>query len=115
MVFHRTDEPRGEAILRDGFRDATGRWGFVVDEPLTGVWVTFDEPWDEVVSPRGEFLIAIDAPVDLLAEYEWVEEGRGYREALVPAEVLNRHSMRRVWQCADCGTLTDARLCPDCR
>jgi hypothetical protein len=28
-------------------------------------------------------------PVQLFERYEWVEEGKGYREALVPAEELN--------------------------
>ena len=37
----------------------------------------------------GEALLQIDIAEDLLAEFEWVEEGKPLREWLVPAAVLN--------------------------
>jgi hypothetical protein len=34
-------------------------------------------------------LLAVELPEDVFAEYEWVEDAKPYREALVPADVLN--------------------------
>ena len=33
----------------------------------------------------------IIAPDEVLAEYEWVEDGKPYREFLIPAEIVNRY------------------------
>jgi hypothetical protein len=55
------------------------------------------ELWDELVDPRGDFAIEVLAPVDAVAPHEVVEEGSGYREALVPADVLNRYPRHRVF------------------
>jgi hypothetical protein len=103
-VFHRTSHEAAAAILARGFRDATARWG--TDEDFTGVWVTSERPWDPAVAALGIVgqkdpgaLLVIDAHVAELAEYEWVQEDIGYREALVPAAVLNRHPVWEAWQC----------------
>jgi hypothetical protein len=34
-------------------------------------------------------LLVLDIPEEIFVEYEWVEEGKLYREALVPAAILN--------------------------
>ncbi len=44
-----------------------------------------DRPLDAQEGARGDDLVVLDVPEDLIGEYEWVEEGRGYREWLVPA------------------------------
>ncbi|MGZ4588558.1 MAG: hypothetical protein ACXVX9_12240 [Mycobacteriaceae bacterium] len=48
-------------------------------------------PW----GAAGSWLITIALPADIAhlmdEEYEWVEEGKLYREWLVPAEILNEH------------------------
>ena len=73
-------------ILRDGFRNATGR--YLTNREWSGVWVS-DRPLDNNEGASGEALLQITIAEDLLAAFEWVEEGKPYREWLVPAAVLN--------------------------
>jgi hypothetical protein len=90
-VFHRTDH--AEAIRRDGFRDATGF--YMTTEPHTGVWLS-DRPLDINEGADGAALLAVEIGDDVFAAYEWVQDG-GYREALVPAEVVNRYPVELVF------------------
>jgi hypothetical protein len=66
-AFHRTTAEGGDAILRDGFRDATGGYG--TTEGWSGVWVTIDSPWDIALggTPPGDdpALLVIEIPMDL--------------------------------------------------
>ena len=82
-----TTQAAAENILRDGFRDAVGR--YLTDRERSGVWVS-DRPLDmNERNEGGEVVLQIDIAEDLLAEFEWVEEGKPFREWLVPAAVLN--------------------------
>lgn len=36
-------------------------------------------------------LMSLEIPENVLLEWEWVEEAKGYREFLIPAEVVNRY------------------------
>lgn len=83
-VYHRTNAV--ESILRAGFRDATGYY-LTVNEH-SGVWVS-DAPLDENAGAGGRFVISLEVPDDQLEPYEWAEDGKPYREFLVPAELLN--------------------------
>ncbi len=89
IVYHRTSSTAANAILREGFRDATGK--YMTEHLHTGVWVS-NYPLDSREGAHGDALlrIALDVPDDGLATFEWVEEGeKGYREFLIPAAVLN--------------------------
>ncbi|MCA1691584.1 MAG: hypothetical protein LC733_05040 [Actinobacteria bacterium] len=44
----------------------------------------------------GDAVIVVEVPEDGLADYEWIEKGKPYREWLVPAEVLNRSGRPRL-------------------
>jgi hypothetical protein len=86
--FHRTGLLEADAILQQGFVDA-------VDYYLTsslhfGVWLS-DQPLDSNEGTEGEALleIEIDSDYPALDLYEWIEEGKGYREWLIPASILN--------------------------
>ena len=83
---HRTTRDAATRILRDGFRDTTGR--YLTDREWSGVWVS-DRPLDSNEGANGEVLLQIEIAEDRLAEFEWIEEGKSYREWLVPAAVLN--------------------------
>ena len=61
----------------------------------TGVWLS-NEPLDGNEGAKGDTVLAIEIPEDLLAEYEWVEEGKPYREFMVPAEIVNRYGPPRI-------------------
>ena len=60
----------------------------MTDHEFSGVWVA-DRPLDPNEGAWGRFVISLDVPESELEPYEWVEEGRFYREFLVPAELLN--------------------------
>ncbi len=87
-AFHRTNA--GEAILRDGFEDGSQIIG---GREYCGVWVS-EAPIDE---EYGAQLLSVELPDAVFAEYEWgfaagYREAHepGAREALIPAEILNR-------------------------
>jgi hypothetical protein len=88
ILYHRTYQERAAAILRDGFHDSTGR--YLTDEDHTGVWFS-DRP--DCGMPTGDVLLEIfmSLPEAELAGYEWIEEGKGYREWLIPATVVNKY------------------------
>jgi hypothetical protein len=85
-VYHRT--AHREAILRDGFRDGTGSYGTLSEH--TGVFLS-NIPLGIDEGPEGKDLLAVEIPEEVFAKYEWIQEGLGYREALVPAEIVNRY------------------------
>jgi hypothetical protein len=86
IVYHRTQQ--ATAIMREGFRDAEDPFGTA--EIFAGVWVSA-EPLDENEGAAGNALIQLEIPEALFVRYEWVEEGKTYREALIPASDLNLH------------------------
>ena len=83
-VYHRTFY--SAAILREGFRDSTDT--YMTTREHTGVWVS-DCPLDENEGADGDVLLTLSVPIDVFAQYEWLEEGKPYRESLIPAAILN--------------------------
>jgi hypothetical protein len=85
-LYHRTDA--AAAIIRDGFRDGVGN--YLTDRLWSGVWLA-DEPLDGNEGAYGQALLAveIDADESALVNYEWIEDGKGFREWLIPASILN--------------------------
>ena len=49
-----------------------------------------DRPLDNSEGASGETLLQIEVAEEILAPYEWVKEGKPYREWLIPAAVVNR-------------------------
>jgi hypothetical protein len=72
----------------DGFRDEVGN--YLTDRLWSGVWFS-NVPLDENECACGDTLLTIDIPETEILDYEWIEEGKGYREFLIPAETANRH------------------------
>ena len=85
-VFHRTTRDAAIQILRGGFRDTTAR--YLTDREWSGVLIS-DRPLDNSEGASGEALLQVEIAEDQLAAFEWVEDGKPYREWLVPAAVLN--------------------------
>jgi hypothetical protein len=83
-VFHRTFHAK--EILKEGFRDGFGT--YMTGMELTGVWVS-DVPLDANEGANGDVLLSLEIPEETFADYEVVEEGKPYREAIMPAKVLN--------------------------
>ena len=92
IVYHRTHH--ADAILRDGFRDTEGT--YLTAERWRGVWISAPWPLDENEGADGDAVLAIEIPETVFVTHEWVEEGKTYREALIPAEELNRYPVRIV-------------------
>jgi len=90
-LFHVTTADRAAAILRHGFRDITGT--YLTDQEFSGVWLS-DQPLDVNEGAEGDAVLRVtfSIPLTRLDEFEWVEEGKGYREWLVPAEFINKHA-----------------------
>src|SRR5947209_8567836 len=93
IFYHATTHEAARAILSAGFRDNLG--AYLTDRIWTGAWVS-DRPLDcNDFGGRNEavLMITLDATVAELQQYEWAEDGKPYREWLIPAELLNAGSI----------------------
>ncbi len=93
-LYHRT--PASRAILAGGFVDSVGQFGlFNLGEPVSGVWLS-EVPSGTAAGARGEDVLTVELDLsdDDLAAHDVVDEGKGDREWLIPAEVVNRGRVR---------------------
>jgi hypothetical protein len=88
LLYHRTRAATAANILAEGFRDGTGK--YLTDQQWSGVWLS-NEPLDENEGAVGDTLLEVKlrGTWEVLSAYEWIEEGKGYREWLIPAAKLN--------------------------
>jgi len=88
ILWHRTSPARAESILRDGFRDGYGR--YMTDREFSGVWLS-DQPLDSNDGASGDTLLRVDLACNEseISDFEWIEEGKSYREWLIPAAFVN--------------------------
>jgi hypothetical protein len=95
VFYHRTTEQVAADVLAHGFRDRAGTYGTAHE--YTGVWLS-DRPLGINEGVGGEALLAVELAPERAAAldgYEWVEDGKGYREWFVPAEQLNGFALVR--------------------
>src|SRR5205814_9679817 len=85
ILYHRTHAAIAELILRDGFRDGTGT--YLTTEEHSGVWLS-NVLLDIIEGADGDTLLRLDLPEHTIADYEWIEDGKTYREWLVPARLI---------------------------
>src|SRR5437660_9450920 len=86
QCYHRTTQEKARSILENGFLDGEGK--FLTDRIWRGVWVS-NRPLDSNEGAEGDVLLEIRIPESEVTPFEWVEEGKPYREFLVPARILN--------------------------
>jgi hypothetical protein len=88
ILYHRTTEHIARQIIANGFRDGEG--AYMTTHVWSGVWVS-DRPLDENEGARGNALIRIELAKEEceIAKFEWIEDGKGYREWLMPADLIN--------------------------
>ncbi len=89
ILYHRTTDDAAEQILREGFRDATGFYG--TDQQFSGVWLS-NVPLDGNEGAKGDTLLQVYLSEQVIADYEWIEDGKPYREWLVPAQLANQQA-----------------------
>ena len=93
ILYHRTTAVSAEQILRDGFRDSIGT--YMTTRVHSGVWLS-NVPLDINEGAEGDTLLQLELPEELIADYEWVEDGKPYREWLVPAQWINERAKASV-------------------
>jgi len=96
ILYHVTKPDAADAILETGFRDTSGY--YLTDQLLSGVWlanvplgVNEGAPISHVVLE-----VTLNKAESELADYEWVEEGKVYREWLIPARIVNEGKVKRL-------------------
>jgi hypothetical protein len=94
-LFHRCYAEDAHAILQTGFKDGTGN--YMTTHEHSGVWLS-NVPLDANEGAFGDVLLEVqlDAPEEELGQFEWVEEGIGYREFLMPAALVNARAIVRI-------------------
>jgi len=95
-LYHRTYHAR--KILTQGFRDATDY--YLTTSLHTGVWFS-DRPLDINEGADGDTLLTVDIPESAVADYEWIEDEKPYREFLIPASLANQYGPPTIVQCDD--------------
>jgi hypothetical protein len=87
-LYHRTTEDTARRIAVDGFRDSQGYWG--TENLHSGVWPS-DRPLDANEDAVGTALLRIELnkKEHEIAHFEWIEDGKPYREWLIPSCLIN--------------------------
>lgn len=94
VLYHKTTVEAAAGILREGFRDGTGT--YLTTEQHCGVWLS-DRP--DVGQFSGVlFELTFPGPDSELSCFEWIEEGKEYREWLIPSEFVNSRMSFKVIQ-----------------
>ena len=92
-LYHGTTLVNAEQVANNGFQDATSNFGLynaVSSEPINTTGVFFsDLVLDENEGICSEAYIVLEIPDEHLGSYEWMEEGKGYREWCIPAALAN--------------------------
>jgi hypothetical protein len=90
-----------EEILSEGFKDGEGR--YLTTETFRGVFLS-NTPLDINEGADGDTLLSIEIPEEVIAEFEWIEDGKPYREWCIPAKTVNRYGPPKVViECLNCG------------
>jgi hypothetical protein len=98
ILYHRTTAANAEQIQRDGFA-----------LEHSGVWLS-NMPRDINEGAYGDVLLKVDLPEQAIADYEWIEEGKPYREWLVPAQLINAQAKPSVVDTEEEEKLLEAEL-----
>ena len=92
-LYHGTTLADAEQVARNGFQDVTSNFGLysaASGEPVNTTGVFFsDLVLDENEGICSEAYLVLDIPDEHLTSYEWMEEGKGYREWCIPAALAN--------------------------
>lgn len=104
IVYHTTDA--STAIRAEGFKD--GEKNYMTTETWRGVWVA-NTPVDINEGAKGDVVLALEIPIEIFNQYEWVEDEKTYRESLIPAEILNKYGLPKICTMEELEILADKR------
>jgi hypothetical protein len=92
-LYHRTTEDIARLIVVDGFRDGEGYYG--TEYLHSGVWLS-DRPLEADEGALGNALLRVELNVgdQQISQFEWIEDGKPYREWLIPARLINEIANR---------------------
>jgi hypothetical protein len=87
-LYHRTTKDIARRITADGFRDSEGYYG--TENLHHGVWLS-DRALDADEGAVGNAVLRVELTKDEpeIAQFEWIEDGKQYREWLIPASLIN--------------------------
>ena len=96
LFFHVTEEENAAAILKGGFKDSESC--YLTRRRHKGVFITDDYETCFQGDLNKPVVLQIELSLDAkcLADYEWVEKDKTYREWCIPSSVLNKHATVRV-------------------
>ena len=82
-LYHRTNKDVATQIIANGFRDSEGYYG--TESLHRGVWLS-DRALDANEGAVGTTVLRVELTKDEpeIADFEWIEEGKPYREWLIP-------------------------------
>jgi hypothetical protein len=94
-LFHRCYAEDADTILRVGFKEGTGT--YLTSHEHSGVWLS-NIPLDANEGAFGDTILGVELDLSEkeLGQFEWIEEDKGYREFLIPAELVNGKAKVRV-------------------
>lgn len=70
-----------------------------------GVWLSAEGVLTINEGAKGDDVLVIEVPEEAVLPYEFIEDGKPYREFLVPASLLNRYPIMQFWECDECEKL----------
>jgi hypothetical protein len=85
-IYHRTRADIAKSIVATGFQDGHGY--FMTNIHHGGVWFS-DRPLDSNEGAFRDTLICVRVDEREIERFEWIEEGKPYREWLIPARIVN--------------------------
>ena len=98
-LYHGAAIVHARQMLTEGFENLTNNFGLfnaATGEPVNTTGVFFsDVVLDENEGVNSEAYLVLDIPDAELTQYEWFEEGKGYREWCIPAELANLYFLDR--------------------
>jgi hypothetical protein len=84
-LYHTTTLAQASQILKTGFVDGAGP--YPTESGEKGVWLA-DRPLYPSDGVYGDTTLAIEVPMEVVADYELLAEKKEYRQYLIPARIL---------------------------
>lgn len=91
-LYHITKKNNAQKIEKEGFKDAEGY--YLTIHKYRGVWLS-DSPLTYLMTSEDDRFFVVDIPEKIVKKYKWIEEHKGYREFLVPEDVVNKYFLNR--------------------